>query len=313
MSPAKKQDPSSVAPRRKGRRSAWLLALLGMMLLMGVIGGPYLAWRKLKPRILNSPEYRVGPEQVEITPAPAWIHSDIRAEVFRDPALDGPLSLMDDRLTEQIAQAFSLHPWVAKVTRVTKRHPVATNPTAVKVELVYRQPACMVEVSGGVLAVDAEGVLLPSEDFSPIEATRYPHLAGVDRKPAGPPGRPWGDAKVVGGAEIAAAFGPAWEVMRLQRIVPLAAGAAAAPRKMGWASRSAEPGSRFLPSSRAPARGSSGVTRQERTCWGSPRPPTRSPACSTIWPYTTRSTVLKAGRRNWTCARFPSHRANREW
>jgi hypothetical protein len=204
----------------------WLLVLLGIALAVGVIGGPYLAWRKLKSRILSSPEYRVGPEQVEITPAPAWIHSDIRAEVFRDPSLDGPLWLTDDNLTEQIATAFSLHPWVAKVTRVTKRHPTSTNPTAVKVELVYRQPVCMVEVPGGVLAVDAEGVLLPSEDFSPIEATRYPRLVGTDQKPTGPPGRRWADARVVGGAEIAAALGPAWEVMRLQRIVPLAAGAA---------------------------------------------------------------------------------------
>ena len=205
----------------------WLLSLLGIALLVGVIGGPYLAWRKLKPRILSSPEYRVGPEQVEITPAPTWIHSDIRAEVFRDPSLDGPLSLTDDNLTEQIANAFSLHPWVAKVTRVTKRHPSSTNPAAVKVELVYRQPVCMVEVPGGVLAVDAEGVLLPSEDFSPIEATRYLRLVGADPRPAGPPGRRWADAKVVGGAEIAAALGPAWEAMRVQRIVPLAAGTAA--------------------------------------------------------------------------------------
>ena len=102
------------------------------------------------------------------------------------PSLDGPLLLTDDKLTEQIANAFSLHPWVAKVTRVTKRHPSSTNPAAVKVELVYRQPVCMVEVPGGVLAVDAEGVLLPSEDFSPIEATRYPRLVGADQKPARP-------------------------------------------------------------------------------------------------------------------------------
>jgi hypothetical protein len=202
------------------------MSLLGIALLAGVIGGPYLAWRKLKPRILSSPEYRVGREQVEITPAPAWIHTDIRKQVFDDPSLAGPLSLMDDKLTEQIAGAFSAHPWVAKVTRVTKRHPSSTNPTAVKVELVYRQPVCMVEVPGGVLAVDAEGVLLPSEDFTSIEATRYPRLLGAEPRPAGPPGQRWADAKVVGGAEIAAALGPVWETMRLQRIVPLAASTA---------------------------------------------------------------------------------------
>lgn len=200
----------------------WLL-LLGLVLGAGVVGGPYLAWQKLKPRILAAPEYRVGPQQVEITPAPKWIHSDIRAEVFRDPSLDGPLSLTDDKLTEQIARAFALHPWVAKPPRVTKRHPSSTNPAAVKVELVYRKPVCMVVVPDGVWAVDAEGVVLPSEDFSPIEATRYLLLAGANPKADISPGHRWADGKVVGGAEIAAALEPVWERMQLKQIVPLAA------------------------------------------------------------------------------------------
>ncbi len=224
MSPAKKQDSLSVIP-------AWLSWLLGagrpvliVAVLVGVFGGgAYLAWLKFKARILSAPEYRVGPEQVEITPLPGWIHSDIRAEVFRDPTLDGPLSIVDDDLVKRIFKAFEQHPWVAKVRTVATCHPASTDPTSVKVELVYRQPVCMVEVPGGLLAVDAEGVLLPSEDFSPVEATYYPRLSGVDRKPVGPPGRRWGDAKVVGGAEIAAALGPAWETMKLKQIVPLAA------------------------------------------------------------------------------------------
>jgi hypothetical protein len=82
----------------------------------------------------------------------------------------------------------------------------------------------MVVVSGGLLPVDAEGTLLPSGDgdFSPIEATRYPRLEGVERNPTGPVGNRWMDAKVIGGAEIAAAIGPAWEALGLHRIVPLA-------------------------------------------------------------------------------------------
>ena len=98
---------------------------------------------------------------------------------------------------------------------------------SVKVELVYRRPVCMVEVPGKAWAVDAEGVVLPSEDFSPIEATRYLHVVGVDREPTIPAGRRWGDARVVGGAEIAAALGPVWETMKLKQIVPLAADPAA--------------------------------------------------------------------------------------
>lgn len=223
MSAAKKQKSAFVSSRLRGL-FAWLLgpgrpALVVMVLVAVFAGGWFLAWQRLKARILAGPEYRVGPEQVEITPPPPpWVHSDVRAEAFRDPALDGPLWLMDDDLVDRIKKAFSERPWVAKVVRVSKRHPAS-----VQVELVYRQPVCMVEVPGGVVAVDAEGVVLPSkENFSPLEATRYPQLVRIDRGPIGPAGTRWGDARVVGGAEIAAALGPVWDRLGLARIEPLA-------------------------------------------------------------------------------------------
>jgi hypothetical protein len=207
---------------------SWLLGagrpvLIAALLIGAFGGGIYTAWRKLRPRILAAPEYRVGPDQVQTTPLPPWIHTDIRADVFREPSLDGQLSIMDDDLAERIAKAFAQHPWVAKVGQVTKQHPAL-----VKVSLEYRKPVCMVEVPHGVLAVDGEGVLLPSEDFSPLEASRYPRLVGVDRQPTGSAGRRWGDARVVGGAEIAAALDGLWEPLRLKRIEPLEADPAAA-------------------------------------------------------------------------------------
>jgi len=191
--------------------------VLLVLLSVGALGGgSYLAWRNLKTRILDSPEYLVDVGKVEITPLPDWIHSDIRAEVFCDPRLDGRLSIMDDDLVDRIKRTFEDHPWVARVVRVAKRHPAS-----VEVELEYRRPVCMVEAPGGVYAVDAEGVVLPSGDFSPVEATRYPRLTGVDRAPTAPVGRHWSDARVIGGAEIAAVLSQCWEAMKLHRIVPL--------------------------------------------------------------------------------------------
>lgn len=225
MCAAKKQEaPSAIARVRKF--TAWLFGpgrpFVISILLFGLFGGgAWFAWRKHRDRILGSAEYRIGAEQVEITPLPNWIHSDIRADVFRDPRLDGPLSIMDDELVDRVREAFAQHPWVAKVTRVVKQYPAS-----VKVDLVYRQPICTVAIPGDVLAVlvvDAEGVVLPSEDFSPVEASRYPCLVDVDRKPVGPAGRRWGDAKVIGGAEIAAALGPACDVFKIRKIVPLPA------------------------------------------------------------------------------------------
>ena len=115
-----------------------------------------------------------------------------------------------------------LHPWVAKAT-VTKRAGARVN-----VDIVYRRPVCMVEVAAAgtveMLPVDAEGVCLPGEDFSPKEKDSYPCLAGIDRRPIQPVGHPWGDARVVDGASIAAALRPVWQQLKLYRI-QLAAGA----------------------------------------------------------------------------------------
>ena len=109
-----------------------------------------------------------------------------------------------------------LHPWVAKAT-VTKRAGARVN-----VDIVYRRPVCMVEVANGsavdLLPVDGEGVWLPGEDFSQKQKESYPCLAGIDRRPIQPVGHPWGDARVVDGASIAAALLPVWQQLKLYRI-----------------------------------------------------------------------------------------------
>lgn len=200
-------------------RTATLLTLL----LMGFAAGGFAAWRYVSRREAqigvpaangNSPRYTVRLEQVHITPQPAWIHANVRADVFPALSLDRPLSILDDDLVERVARTFALHPWVAKVTRVTK------NASGVEVELVYRQPVCTVEVPGDLVPVDAEGVLLPSGDFSPIEKQSYPCLSGIDTRPLGPVGQRWGDGRVNDGAAIAAAVGPVWQQLKLYRIQP---------------------------------------------------------------------------------------------
>jgi hypothetical protein len=218
--------PSSISAEFQ-RLGAWLFgpgrAAVFWALLVGLfIVGPYYAWQyRFRERLAGDPAHQVGPRQVEITPLPDWIRSDLCVEAFRDPLLDGSLSILDDDLVERISGAFSRHPWVARVVRVSK---VPKRSSAmVRVELVYRRPACMVESSEGPLPVDADGFLLPAgENFSPGEIARYPHLTGVDQPPNIPPGRRWQDPRVIGGSEIAAAIGPAWTTLRLRSIAPLA-------------------------------------------------------------------------------------------
>jgi hypothetical protein len=177
--------------------------------------GWYAVWQRVGPGVLASEGYRVTPEKVDMTPPPPWICCDVRAEVFRSASFERSLRLTDDELTERIAGAFALHPWVARVRRVEKRHPAR-----IVVDLEYRRPVCMVEVLGELLPVDAEAVLLPKEDFSPVEAARYPRLVGVKSPPVGALGERWGDARVVGGAAIAEVLADVWEEMNLAVIVP---------------------------------------------------------------------------------------------
>jgi hypothetical protein len=217
----KKQSASPLGPAVR-RVFSWMFGpgrtAIVLVLLVGLFGGgAWLAWIKLKDRIL--PAYLIGPEQVEVTPQPPWIQqSDVRAEVFHSSSLDGQLALMDDDLIERISNGFARHPWVSKVEHVTKNY------GGVKVELVYRKPVCMVELrGGGLVPVDAEAMLLPIGDFTQTEAAGYPRLLGVDREPPGLAGSRWGDARVIGAAEIAAVLIDLWEPMRLHYMQALAA------------------------------------------------------------------------------------------
>jgi len=187
------------------------------LVLLGIfIACVYAAWHKIGSRVLASPEYFIGPRQIEITPPPPWLHrTNLPAEVYRDLTRHGPASIMDDDLIERVAAACLLQPWVAKVRQVAKQYPAK-----VKVDLVYRRPVCMVKLGDQLLPVDAEAVLLPVDDFSPVEKAKYPRLLGVDRGPMGGARRRWGDIRVAGGAEIAAALLPIWEKLNLQSIVP---------------------------------------------------------------------------------------------
>jgi len=188
---------------------------LAVLLVAMFAGFWYVVWQQVGDEVLRSQDYWLTVEDVQIASVPDWIHSDIRTDVFRDASMDGPLSILDPRLAERISKAFALHPWVAEVRRVQKFYPAR-----VEVDLVYRRPVCMVSAAGGPYPVDAEGVLLPRDDFSPVEISRYPQLVGIHSVPMGPVGTRWGDPRVVGGAEVAAVLLAAWEELGLDRIVP---------------------------------------------------------------------------------------------
>lgn len=175
--------------------------------------------RRALPPIDQRDEYRVSIGDIEVRDLPRWIPEDFVEEAVRRAGLPEEMSLLDDRLVEEIAGAFRLDPWVRDVVQVEKSFPARVVAT-----LEFREPVAMVQVRGGMYPVDAHGVLLPPEDFSPADTHRFPAIAGVTSTPQGPAGASWGDPVVIGAARIAAALLPEWRGMGLVAIRAISPG-----------------------------------------------------------------------------------------
>src|ERR1700691_5990881 len=99
------------------RANAGWLVFVGVFVAVCVVGWKML-WERVREQVLSAAEYRIDADQIEVTELPPWIHIDpkkFKADVLRDASLDGPLSMLDNELTVHLAQAFAMHPWVAKV------------------------------------------------------------------------------------------------------------------------------------------------------------------------------------------------------
>jgi len=176
---------------------------------IGVVAGGF-AWQRFGPDVRRRPEYLLQPENVALIGQPEWIKRDIAAEALRDASLDTSLPLDDPELARRLARAFDVHPWVRSVD-----HVVVSSPASARVTITCREPVAMVRVPGGLLPVDGEGVVLPSDDFTPEEAAGYPIVAGVSSLPQGPAGSAWGDPSVEEAIAVVAVTSPEWKPLNL--------------------------------------------------------------------------------------------------
>jgi hypothetical protein len=183
-----------------------------------LVGGSLLFRATVRDNLEATGRYRLLEENVAITSPPEWVRSDVVADAFARGGLT-EMSLLDERLTEHVAHAFALCPWVREVVSVRKL-PVGR----VQVELAYRQPAAMVEVTladgtGGLIFIDDEGIILPTDDFRPEDASKYLRIsAGAARVPTAQPGTRWGDDTIERSAALAAVLRPKrdpWSFYRL--------------------------------------------------------------------------------------------------
>jgi hypothetical protein len=189
----------------------------GLIFLLGLGIGAHFMWQRDAATIARHPQYRLTEDSIHITQPPAWIRSDIKAQVIRDSGLTS-LSVLDEgeTLTRRVKDAFEFHPWVASVERITKRLPAS-----LEIELKYRRPIAAVESrdADGVtyLPIDERAVRLPEGDLTPAECRYLPRISGVTGRPR--VGDAWNDPRVVGGAKLAAALTDVWQKLRLVEII----------------------------------------------------------------------------------------------
>ena len=187
-----------IAARRVG--------LGAVAVVLAAVGLAAFVWPRVAKRVGGSDDVVLLPDAIELRGQAPWVKADIRAEALHNASLDHGLPLHDPELANRLARAFDMHPWVRQVVKVELRHPAAA-----LVEVRCREPAAMVGVAGGLLAVDAEGVVLPSADFTAESAAAYPRLAGIESSPQGPEGARWGDPAVEEGAALVHSIAPEWK------------------------------------------------------------------------------------------------------
>jgi hypothetical protein len=184
-----------------------------------VLGG-YFAWQSWGANHVSRKYYGIDPARIHVTQRPEYISTDIAASVYTDTRLD-QLSLLDPAASARIASAFSVHPWVRRVVAVRK-----LPGGEVDVHLQYRRPVAMVfvisrhpEIKGrSFFAVDDEGVVLPTTEFSREETTKYIHIEVPDVYPTGGVGSSFGDSRVTGAAKLAALVEPLRVSLKLKSI-----------------------------------------------------------------------------------------------
>lgn len=172
--------------------------LLRVAIVAGIaVLAPWL-YRQLPPLSARN-EYRLTLDKIVIDPAPvAPIPADLFAQVQKRADLPEKLSALDGQLPQRLADAFALHPWIARVVEVRNEFPAA-----VKVKVEYRQPVALVQVPHGYYAVDGAGILLPPQDFSSVEAKDYLVIRGITSAPQNGAGHRWDDPAVTAAAKLA--------------------------------------------------------------------------------------------------------------
>jgi hypothetical protein len=152
-------------------------------------------------RVREQDRFIVATRDIEATPLPVWVRTDLLAQVQRLAGLSDTLNTLEPDLAGELRDAFALHPWVREVVEVR-----ITHPRTIRVKLEYREPVAVVQCVRSLEAVDRDGVVLPVAELP--EPALYLTVTGVRSTPTGPVGTKWEDPALAGAVAVAAAIAP---------------------------------------------------------------------------------------------------------
>ncbi|MGI9472996.1 MAG: hypothetical protein ACR2NZ_15760 [Rubripirellula sp.] len=169
-----------------------------------IVGG-YAAWHRWGTVHVAGKYSGIDPTMIQVTDPPSYVRTNVVKAVYRDTAMEG-LSILDRQATAKIASAFSMHPWVRKVTGVRK-----LPGGAIDVRLEYRSPVAMVHVfkpndpenQSFFFPVDGEGVLLPGNEFAEAETRNFIYIEVPGVYTSNAVGTPFGDLRVEAASKLA--------------------------------------------------------------------------------------------------------------
>ncbi len=202
-------EPLFTRPQRIG-------AALGVLAVLGLVGKQL--WNGAQAHIRSSAHYRVTAAEIDLPPAPPWIHVDLRKQALAAAQLENNLSVLDppELLQRRVADAFAFQPWVRRVLSVEK-----TPPNRLRIALEYRQPAAAIaprEAAQNLLVLDQDGVRLPEADLTPAECQYLPRVLDIEGSPL--VGERWNDPRVTGALTLIRQFGPQWRTLELVDAIP---------------------------------------------------------------------------------------------
>jgi|YNPNPStandDraft_1061719.scaffolds.fasta_scaffold03207_7 hypothetical protein len=187
--------------------------LLWSTFLVLLFVGANVFWDRFGNAIVQASRFQLSPDSLDLGEFPPWIHHDIRPELLLIAFPDKGGNILQRDVLAKIASAAEEHPWVRKVSDLRKFYP-----NRIHAAIEWRQPVAMVRIAEGLLPVDANGVLLPSRDFTPVEAAQYPRIVGAYPLPSGPAGHNWGDVRISQAASLAELLFSDWKKYGFRQI-----------------------------------------------------------------------------------------------